>query len=83
MTCQEFQRLMEGSIGKGGPAAVTRAERTAMFRHMDGCPGCAAWFEVKHKAATEKLGPLLPLITALADSEARELVAEDRRDGEA
>jgi hypothetical protein len=35
--------MMLSSIGKGGPWAMTRAERWAIIHHASGCPACIEW----------------------------------------
>lgn len=72
MTCQQF-RAKAGT----DPRTMTRAERSASFRHYESCPSCERWFQ-RRRRRLDRLG----VRSVLTDEEAGELADQDIADPE-
>ena len=81
MTCEQARAILTGSIGRGGPLAVTRAERSAVGRHMDRCKKCRRFLAIM-VAREQAAHPVTPEQYRQVIEAAARLAASDRLDPE-
>lgn len=86
MKCKDAQEIISRTVGKGGPFAASRAERTAVTKHLQSCNNCSQWIAIEKEKINASLttaerdfcDATLPLrIAAVGD-----LFSRDRHDAE-
>ncbi len=82
MKCEAIRAIVNGSIGKGGPFAVTRAERQAVGAHYQSCEACRAFVDGM-ALESERQQPMTPLESTVLDLGMAILRAHDATDPEA
>ena len=82
MTCKEARRLLDWSAGRGGPYALTVAERQSVSRHVVNCKSCSRYVE-KKAATARKRTPVSPEDETIIAKEMLALHLADLSDPEA
>lgn len=70
MDCETFRREVPFTFELGNVVALDNAV-DAQYKHMQGCPACAAWFEENHNTQAKETVSRLFVVALLVDTSRR------------